>query len=84
MWVVVVQCWWLCGFRVFGVLGFKILFWDLRVVGYRWVMRCWFGYGWCSVDAGGLVLDFNFWVCVLRFGFVFLFNTYLDLNSCNF
>ena len=36
------------------------------------------------MDVDGLVLDFNFWVCVLRFGFVFLFNTYLDLNSCNF
>ena len=47
-------------------------------------MRCWFDCGWCSVDAGGSVLDFNFWVCVVRFGFVFLFNTHLDLNSCNF
>ena len=84
MWVVVVQCWWLCGFRVLGVLGFKILFWGLRVVGCWWVIWCWFGCGWCSVDAGGSVLDFNFWVCVLRFMFVFLFNTHLDLNSCNF
>ena len=49
-----------CGFWVsrsfFGVL---------RVVGCQWVMRCWFGCGWCSMDAGGSVLDFNFWVCVL-------------------
>ena len=27
---------------------------------------------------------FNFWVCVLRSGFVFLFNTHLDLNSYDF
>ena len=33
-----------------------------------WVLRSFFGvYG----------LDFNFWVCVLRFGFVFFFNTHL-------
>ena len=27
---------------------------------------------------------FNFWVCVLGSGFVFLFKTYLDLNSYDF
>ena len=32
-------------------------------------------------------MDFNFWICVLRSGFVFLlflFKTHLDLNSCDF
>ena len=32
-------------------------------------------------------MDFNFWVCVFRSGFVFLlflFKTHLDLNSCDF
>ena len=60
----------------FGFWGFWVLRSFFGVYG-LWVMRCWFGCGWCSMDAGGSVLDFNFWVCVLRFGFVFFFNTHL-------
>ena len=62
---------------VSGFVGsrFRDPFWGLQVVGCRWVMRCWFGCGWCSVDVGGSVLDFNFWVCVLRFGCVLVQDT---------
>ena len=38
--------------------------------------------GTCKIK--GFFFFFNFLVCVLKLGFVFLFKIYLDLNSCDF
>ena len=69
---------------LFWVWDFFCLDWLCCIFGLIWYYEVFWIWWYCWVWENGDFENFNFWVCVLRSGFVFLFKTHIDLNSCNF